>query len=93
MKPYVYKAKIVYIEAMQFDGTAQSVQRMMDEWGQPFMKVVKHKGGFVEIETLEGIMTGRATDWIIRGTAGEFYPCKDEIFQRKYENVALEDGE
>ena len=32
-------------------------------------------------------MTIREGDWIIRGVAGEFYPCKDEIFQQTYEAV------
>ncbi len=27
-------------------------------------------------------------DWIIRGVSGEFYPCRDEVFQQTYEAVA-----
>lgn len=26
-------------------------------------------------------------DWIIRGVAGEFYPCKPDIFEQTYEPV------
>lgn len=26
-------------------------------------------------------------DWIIRGLKGEFYPCRDEVFQESYEEV------
>jgi hypothetical protein len=26
-------------------------------------------------------------DWVIRGIEGEFYPCKDSIFQETYEPV------
>lgn len=26
-------------------------------------------------------------DWIIRGVKGEFYPCRDEVFQETYEQV------
>lgn len=40
--------------------------------------------GFL-INTLEGQMTYHWGDWIIRGVAGELYPCKDEIFQATYE--------
>lgn len=25
--------------------------------------------------------------WIIKGTKGEFYPCDDEVFNQKYEEV------
>lgn len=36
------------------------------------------------IKTLEGEMEGQVGDWIIKGTIGEFYFCKDEVFQKKY---------
>lgn len=32
-------------------------------------------------------------DWIIRGVAGEFYPCKPEIFLATYEPVFEEEAE
>ena len=41
----------------------------------------------VYIETLEGIMYAGEGDYIIRGVAGEFYPCKPDIFEKTYENV------
>lgn len=39
----------------------------------------------IVIETLEGDMAATQGDWIIRGTHGEFYPCKPEIFDASYE--------
>lgn len=39
------------------------------------------------VETLEGMMEGRAGDWLIKGVAGELYPCSDEAFRRTYEEV------
>ena len=39
----------------------------------------------IEIDTLEGVMTAHIGDWIIRGVAGEFYPCKPDIFAATYE--------
>jgi hypothetical protein len=39
----------------------------------------------VNIETLEGVMTGRIGDYIIKGVQGEFYPCKPDIFEATYE--------
>lgn len=41
-------------------------------------------GNFM-IATLEGVMTASLGDWIIRGVAGEFYPCKHEIFTATYQ--------
>ena len=37
------------------------------------------------IETLEGVTWAQPGDWIIRGVAGEFYPCKPDIFEQTYE--------
>ncbi len=39
------------------------------------------------IKTLEGVMQARLKDWIIKGTKGEFYPCKHDIFLQSYEKV------
>ena len=42
---------------------------------------------YIEIKTLEGVMTAGEGDWIIRGVKGEFYPCKPDIFAATYEAV------
>lgn len=39
------------------------------------------------IHTLEGAMLVNKGDWIIKGVAGEFYPCKPDIFEATYEVV------
>ena len=41
----------------------------------------------IQIMTLEGVMTARKGDWIIKGVAGEFYPCAPAIFEKTYEVV------
>lgn len=41
----------------------------------------------VLIQTMEGDMRADLGDWIIKGVADEFYPCKDSIFQATYEAV------
>jgi hypothetical protein len=43
---------------------------------------------WIEIETLEGTMAANIGDWVIRGVAGEFYPCRDDIFAETYERAA-----
>ena len=43
--------------------------------------------GKMRIPTLEGEMTASRRDWIIRGIAGEIYPCKPDIFEATYEPV------
>lgn len=42
---------------------------------------------YADIKTLEGFMRADPGDWIIKGVAGELYPCKDDIFQATYEPV------
>ena len=39
------------------------------------------------IDTLEGTMQGNPGDWLITGTRGEKYFCKDDIFKEIYDPV------
>lgn len=39
------------------------------------------------VQTLEGLLTVSFNDWIIRGTKGELYPCKPDVFEEIYEAV------
>lgn len=47
----------------------------------------KEDACYVEIKTLEGIVTASEGDYIIKGLRGEFYPCKPDIFEMTYEAV------
>ena len=46
------------------------------------------RDGRMMIATLEGFHHVNPGDWVIRGVAGEFYPCKSDIFEATYERVA-----
>jgi len=37
------------------------------------------------VQTLEGKMRGDAGDFLIRGTAGEYYPIKPALFSQNYD--------
>lgn len=39
------------------------------------------------IKTLEGDMMATVGDYIIKGLKGEFYPCKSDVFHKKYEEI------
>ena len=43
------------------------------------------------IETLEGKMHISKGDYIVKGTKGEFYPCKPEVFEEVYEYITQYD--
>lgn len=45
------------------------------------------RDGRMVIATLEGGHWANYGDWIIKGVAGEFYPCRDDIFRQTYEAV------
>jgi ethanolamine utilization protein EutQ (cupin superfamily) len=83
-----YLSKPVEIEAIQFTGLA-SYNEMLLAWDRNFDDVAVHfedlPSQVLEIRTLEGTMTANVGDYIIKGTEGEFYPCKPSVFERKYE--------
>ena len=45
------------------------------------------QGDYHYIETLEGNMVISDGDYIIKGVKGEFYPCKEDIFELTYEKL------
>ena len=80
-----YRKKPVEVDAIQWTGhnLLEVAQFMGGE-------AVFSEHSEVMIETLEGRMVASPYDWIIRGIAGEYYPCKPEIFAKTYEAVAGE---
>lgn len=47
----------------------------------------RHDHTDIYIQTLEGEMKAQCGDYIIKGVAGEFYPCKPDIFVKTYELI------
>ena len=87
-----FRKKPVEIEAMQYTGNnGSSLSRWSDRvvYDSPVLEPTPDNptGDYVQIKTLEGVMTGIVGDWIIRGVQGEFYPCKPDIFEATYEPV------
>jgi len=42
-------------------------------------------GEHLWIQTMEGQLMAKVGDFIIRGIAGEFYPCEQDIFRKSYD--------
>lgn len=81
-----YRKLPVVIEAVQFtEETKDQVFNFIACNCYPDFDKDKHP--IIRIETLEGDITATIGDWIIKGIAGEFYPCKDKIFKQTYEEV------
>ena len=77
-----YRKRPVVIDAIRYDGFHTGA--IHDFCGDSFYEPVDGKPF---IRTLEGNHTISAGDYIIRGVAGEFYPCKPDIFEKTYESV------
>ena len=84
-----FRKRPVEIEAMRYDGhwtSAGAIQEWAKSHGSNAV-VVDNFGNWLDIETPEGRMKVSHGDWVIRGVAGEFYPCKPDIFAATYEAV------
>ena len=91
----LYRKRPVVIKAFKYDGD------LMDKDGNyyvPQWAVEAYKNGTLFygcgvggdelfINTLEGVHYVSVGDYIIRGVAGEMYPCKPDIFEQTYEEA------
>lgn len=90
-----FVSKPVVIRAVQWTG--DNIEKIQEFMNTPHMaEVVLPNGirtGTLVIDTLEGAMTASMNDWIVKGTHGEFYPIKPDVFQFKYKPVEVIDAE
>lgn len=92
-----YVKKPVKIEAIKWNGRNEA-----DIWAftgqnlrisRPLHEVEREQDNIPDsaycifIPTLEGEMRCDRGDYVIKGIAGEFYPCKPDIFEKTYEPV------
>jgi hypothetical protein len=86
-----FRKKPVVIDAMQWTGenlldiirfTGLNSSASHFKWDE-YAELVRNEG--LKIFTLEGKMSANIGDWIIKGVKGEFYPCKEDIFNMTYE--------
>lgn len=76
-----YKKKPVVIDAIQWDGdNIVDVIKFLNNKSFTY----EYSTGLI-IHTLEGNHYASIGDFIIKGIAGEFYPCKPDIFYMTYE--------
>jgi len=85
-----FRKKPVVIEAIQLpieeDADLTAFHKWSDQVGF-YNNYYSERHGDMLITTLEGDMAAHPGDWIIKGVAGEFYPCKPDIFELTYEPV------
>lgn len=89
----LYRKRPVIVEASRLElGASLERAQALSEWcgGSAGIRYSSHPDGdgvYVEIPTLAGTMRVDEGDYVIRGVAGEFYPCSAEIFAATYESV------
>lgn len=80
-----YRKRPVVIEALEWTGQNEEE---INKFIPPHIRVYETDGLY--IVTLEGNHFATKGDFIIKGVAGEFYPCKPDIFAKTYEPVEEE---
>ena len=98
-EPKTFRKKPVQIQAMRFEPWTDLLGDTILDFERKARKVAEWCGGrffygpsttwtfWIEIPTLEGVMKASPGDWIIKGVQGEFYPCRNDIFEATYEEV------
>ena len=87
-----FRKKPIVIEAWHLpenwpgEGTEMMPPWLVDAFGEKIGSA-DHNPNALVIMTLEGEMLANPGDWIIKGVAGELYPCKPDIFEQTYEVV------
>ena len=80
----LYRKQALVVEARQWTGKADSTLEIV-EWIESYSGRAFYSENALFIFTFEGTMQANAGDFIIRGIADEFYPCKPEIFEKSYQ--------
>jgi hypothetical protein len=85
-QPQRFRKKPVTVDAMHWDGYPVTATVIID-WMLANGGTARYHDGpsALSIDTLEGTMTAVPGDWVIRGVAGEFYPCREDVFAETYE--------
>lgn len=79
-----FRKKPVVIQAVQWIGKNHDECKQF--LGDSYVENLPPRlSSSIFIATLEGVHEASLGDWLIRGVAGEHYPCKPEIFDKTYE--------
>jgi hypothetical protein len=78
-----YRKKPSVIHAIKWTGV--NTKEIEEFTEGRFAENTSHGISILEIYTLEGVMKASIGDYIIKGIAGEFYPCKPAIFEELHE--------
>lgn len=78
-----YRSRPVEIEAFHWLGQPPSE---WPAWARDHLSI-RYEITCLQIDTIDGTMRVNQGDWVIKGTIGEVYPCKDRVFRGKYDKI------
>ena len=89
MQEYVraYCKKPEKIIAIQNDGSIECFGAICSSKFGIVGNATRNADGTIDIETIIGAMRANVGDFVVRGSHGEFYPCKPDVFEAVYEEV------
>lgn len=83
-----YQAKPVLIDVIQFTrDNVKEVLKFTEGKASIVTERCPNRRNYCSIDTPQGKMKALEGNFIIKGTNGEFYPCKPDIFKKAYESV------
>lgn len=86
----MYKKKPVAVECYQLE---ENNVEQLSYWSHA--EILRRPNGEpsgMMVMTLEGNMTGKMGDYLIKGVRGEFYFCDKDIFEETYEEINNDNG-
>lgn len=90
-----YRKKPIVVEAIQWNGVNRGEVEMFCGHDNAEFKVEILSGSTLGLQlivkALEGDIVANRGDYIIKGICGEFYSCKEEIFEKTYELLPKEE--
>ena len=83
----MFRKKAVIVEARRFTGKFDS--DLIERWmGLPATSYIADSNRpTLAIPTRDGSLDVMPGDWIVRTGAGQFYPCKPDVFAATYEEI------
>lgn len=81
-----YRKRPVVIDAMRLPPKDEDAsQELIDFLHAMDQDWESDKDGYIIIKTMEGNMSAKPGDWIIKGINGEYYPCDNDVFEKTYD--------
>ena len=81
-----YRKKPVIIDAILWNGTKESLQEIYRLGDIDVIKYIATNNSLY-IQSIEGLMSAKIGDWIVKGVKGELYPVAADIFPLTYEKA------